>query len=224
MRIFSIILLLALLTACEKNETGPRPVPGDYFPTKAGLEWHYLATWRGTPSTAVPVQTIAGDTLVGNQTYTKVRTAANLTTDPSDTTYTYSLVRKENGNYFEIKINEWSSVPAGTEERIFLKDYAGVGTQWTYRQAAPANPEEEVETLIVKIKAIDKERKIGGNTFFNTIEVQENTYLKSLKHNSGRLFFSRHAVYAKDRGLVHETREYFDYPAYGEKTLKTGPF
>lgn len=215
------LLLALLLSACEKNETGPRPAAGEYYPTAAGLEWHYLLTWSGSTDVVVPVQTIAGDTLVGSHPYTKVMTTYNFTRNPPQSLY--ALVRKENGNYFEIKVNPWSTGPNRTEERVFLKDYAKVGDQWSYQEVSAADP-GSLETVVFRIKAIDRERMIDGLTYLSTIEVQENTYLTVLKDNRKRLFSSRHAIYAKDRGLVHETMEHFDYRSYSEKTLKTGPF
>lgn len=64
-------LLLALSEACEGNEMGPQPSPGDYFPTAAGLQWYYLGVNDLATYTRVPILTAQGDTIIRNRTYAK---------------------------------------------------------------------------------------------------------------------------------------------------------
>jgi hypothetical protein len=148
---FVLVLLIATLASCEKEEISLQPPNGDYYPIKIGNTWEYQYTHTSRWDTGVYVskQEALKDTVHEGKRYVY---------------FGLQLIRKENGNYYR-RTNFYGI----GEEYIFLKDNLPVGGTWTHS----SHPNHKAEFTIV---AIHPEITMNGKKYKHVIEVRKQDF------------------------------------------------
>ncbi len=207
--LFVSATLILLISCSKKEDSTPPPETDNYLNTSAGSAWNYHQT------------DASGGTPVDND-YTLTSTSTDTTiSGRSYHVYTNSLTGNQ---YLAVSGNDYyqfDSLPAAlgttTFERLYLKDNANVGTQWTQNLSVPltGSPVPIPVTITYSIAEKGISKTVGGNTYTDVIHVT--TSISSSIIPSSSLVTSIDSYYAKKYGLIESsTVIHLDYLGISE--------
>jgi hypothetical protein len=207
MKIKNLLFIASILiiSACKKNENNNTPTSHDkYLTTSAGSTWSYHET---DSSGASPV----------NSDYT-------ITSSSSDTSInskSYHIYNNSAGGnqYLNITGNDYyqfDSLPAGfgagVFERLYLKDSAYAGTNWSETQTVSVTgvPFPVPVTINYSIAEINISRTVNSIKYSNVIHVSAT--ISSALIPASSLTSSLNSYYAPKYGLIESsTKINLDY-------------
>lgn len=174
------LLLLALFTACDKDESSPTT---NYSPMTAGSTWTYQ---NNSGANYTLTATNRDTSLLGN-TF-KVFTSTN----------GINQYRRKSGNdYF--RSASLPGISNNVFEELYLKDGAEVNATWQGSQTinAPGIPIPLTATLTYTVKEKGVSRTVGNRTFNNVIHIRLDISVANAGNVGGGDFY-----YAEGIGMI----------------------
>ena len=194
--VVSALLLAIIIAGCSKNDSTTTPQSDTYLNTSANSSWNYEQTDSSTGTAVVNNYTItstSNDTLINSKTYH---------------IYTNSVGGFNYQNVSGHDYYQFDSLPAGfgtgVFERLYLKDNATVGTNWTqdFSVNIPGFPLAVPVTLTNNIVERDISRIVNGVTYTNVIHTS--TSISSSLIPTG-LTTAINSYYAPKYGLIENS-------------------